>query len=121
MSDDEILVLLASLALTAWFGGRWYWHLATPSLAKYPGSWRRWLAVAPFAWLIGVFIVLKTAASFDVREAWQYIFFYLVLGAVWIVCSAQMPTACWPRRMSSARAGRRLRACSSPVMRSSQR
>ena len=90
MSKDEIFILVFGLALSAWVGGRWYWHLATPRLAKYPGYWRQWLGVAPLAWLVGLFIVLRSAASFDVREAGQYIAFYLVLGAAWIFCAAQM-------------------------------
>jgi hypothetical protein len=92
VSDDEVIILLLSLALAAWVAGRWYWHLATPSLATYPGNWRGWMGAAPVGALAGVLIVLKTASSFDVREAWHYIAFYLVLGAVWIFCAARIMT-----------------------------
>jgi hypothetical protein len=90
VSDDEILILLIGLGLTAWGAFVWYGRLAIPNLAPYPGNWRGWLGVAPVAGILGILIVLKTASSFDVRDSVQYLLFYVVLGAAWIFFAVRM-------------------------------
>ncbi len=45
-------------------------------------------ACAHLAGLGVLFVILRTAASHDVRESPQYLFFYLVLGAAWAVGSS---------------------------------
>jgi hypothetical protein len=85
VSDDEVFVLVAGMGVVAWRAGVWYVRLGTtPTFAAYPGGWRGWLGVAPIACLIGVFFLLRTAASFDVRESPDYLFLYVLLGAAWI-------------------------------------
>lgn len=84
MSDDEIVVLVASAILSGFAVVNWYAQVSTRSLAAYPGHWRSWLGVAPLAAIAGIFVVLLTIAAQDVRTASQYILLYLLLGAAWI-------------------------------------
>lgn len=85
MSDDELLVLIINLAVTIWGWYRWYAALSNyKSLnRKRPGLFL--LSIVPLIALAGVFYVLRTLASFDVREDICYLWFYMVFGAAWIV------------------------------------
>jgi uncharacterized membrane protein YjfL (UPF0719 family) len=84
MSGDEIFALLlgGGLALWTWMG----WYLSTASVsrlgARSPGktlmSW--W----PVACAAALFAVLKTSASFDVRDDVAYLTLYMVIGAGWV-------------------------------------
>ncbi len=84
VSDDEVFVTIIGLLFAGWGAISWYVRVSTPSLARYPGGWRWWLGAAPLAALAGIFAVLKTGASFDVRESVVYLVFYMVLGAAWV-------------------------------------
>lgn len=81
---DEILVLFASLGLSVW---RWavYYYVPQdlwPKERNYKTMWI--LAVLPPLALLGIYVVLKTIASFDVVSNGFYIFYYLVLGLAWL-------------------------------------
>lgn len=87
MSEDEGFVAISSMvaALVGWIP--WGFRLAGSQRLVSPPERRRaliLLAVAPVACLVGLFILLRTAASFDVRNDAQYLLFYLVFGAAWL-------------------------------------
>jgi hypothetical protein len=48
------------------------------------GSGHRLLQLMPFAAGALLWVVLRNASSFDVRDDWRYLAFYLVLGAAWV-------------------------------------
>src|SRR5688572_6833001 len=88
-SPDESLVLVVSsvLALLSW--AWWYRDLTAVSALRRTPDVRRGLYIAPVSALFVVFVVLKTAASFDVRDSGPYLFQYAVLGAAWIGVGAR--------------------------------
>jgi hypothetical protein len=81
MSGDEVMVMVLSF-VTAILGWRW---LAMPPRARRPGvpAWG-WLWLVPLLGAAGVWVVLKTLASFDVREAPEYLTLYTLLGLAWM-------------------------------------
>ncbi len=84
MSGDEVVVLLVSTVLAFWFWGAWYLR---PVLVRRVGrrpSGRLLLRLTPLVAVAILWIVLKTAASFDVRDDPKYLVLYLVLGAAWV-------------------------------------
>ncbi|NLW46519.1 MAG: hypothetical protein GXY86_04175 [Firmicutes bacterium] len=85
MSDDEILVFITSIAIAAWGWYKWYAALGKFNSLnrKRPGLF--WLSIIPLIAWGGIFYVLKTMASFDVREDIGYLWFYIIFGAAWIV------------------------------------
>jgi hypothetical protein len=84
MSDDEVLVLFGSLALAGY--GWYHWYLSLINVISFPKHTlqRFILSLIPLFCLSEIYIVLKTAASFDVRDDSGYLFFYIVLGAAWL-------------------------------------
>ena len=84
MSPDEALVLVASLIvlLAAWTG--WYWQAATIAVRLSPREGRPLLYVIPLVCVLVLWMVLRELASFDVREAPQYLFLYMALGLAWV-------------------------------------
>lgn len=93
MSQDELMVLFASAGLAIWLGLAWYTRVATTNLVAPPPPWFKWLTAAPPLAVAGIFAVLKFAASYDVRDAPQYLLFYAVLGAAWLFLSVRVLTA----------------------------
>ncbi|MGH8529447.1 MAG: hypothetical protein ACRETN_06325 [Nevskiales bacterium] len=88
MSEGEIFVMVASIVAAGYMGARW---LVSPmTLTTYSGfSLSRLLLPLAFpACVAGIFVVLKTSASYDVREAPEYLTMYTVLGAAWVLGSA---------------------------------
>ena len=85
MSGDEGLVLIVCcvIALAGW--GHWYFM--TRVVAGFgPARERRTpLYLIPLLCVALLFVVLKLAASHDVRDSLQYLFMYLVMGAAWVV------------------------------------
>ena len=84
MSGDEVVILFVSAILTLVFWGSWY---ITPTLVRRVGrrpSGRRLLHVTPLAAVALLWVVLRNAASYDVRDDPTYLAFYLVLGAAWV-------------------------------------
>lgn len=84
MSGDEVFMLIASaiVALVSW--GAWYIKPAlVQGVRRRPPAWRL-LRLMPLVAAALLWVVLRTAASFDVRDDPQYLVFYLVLGAAWV-------------------------------------
>lgn len=84
MSGDEVVMLFVSAILTLIFWGSWY---IKPTLVQRVGrrpSGRRLLHVTPLAALALLWLVLRNAASYDVRDSATYLGFYLLLGAAWV-------------------------------------
>ena len=88
MSPDEVLPFLtgAVLALIACFF--WYRPLVTVRRLGGRTAGVRLAAVAPVASLGVLFAVLKTAASWDVRDSPIYLTVYMAIGAGWIGSAA---------------------------------
>ena len=84
MSGDEVVVLLVSTVCTFWFWGAWYLR---PVLVRHVGrrpSGRLLLHVTPLLVAAILWVVLKSASSFDVRDDPKYLALYLLLGAAWV-------------------------------------
>lgn len=84
MSGDEVFMLIASaiVALVSW--GGWYIKPAlVQRIRRRPPAWRL-LRLTPVVAAALLWLVLRTAASFDVRDDPRYLTFYLVLGAAWV-------------------------------------
>jgi hypothetical protein len=85
MSSDEIFVLVVCTvtAFSGWLA--WYYRLlsVTTLAGDLIGRWT--LAIAPIVCMGGLYGLLRTAASFDVRDSSTYLFFYVVMGAAWLV------------------------------------
>jgi hypothetical protein len=86
MSPDEVFVLLLS-GITAFVGwAYWYLRLAGANrLGRSHSAVRPVLAWVPLLCLAGLYALLRTAASFDVRDAPIYLAFYVVFGAAWLI------------------------------------
>lgn len=84
MSGDEILVTLVSgiAGLSALI--RWYYHLGKLSPRCRSGGAVTLLALTPPACLFLLFVILKTLASWDVRDSPTYLAMYLIFGAGWL-------------------------------------
>jgi hypothetical protein len=84
MSGDEVLVLVISAIVAVVCWGAWY--LGSAFVLRYRrravGEWMLYLA-PPTAMAL-LFLVLKTAASYDVRDDVRYLALYLILGAAWV-------------------------------------
>jgi hypothetical protein len=84
MSGDEVVILFISAILALIFWGSWY---IKPTLVRHVRrrpSGRHLLHITPLAALALLWFVLRSAASFDVRDDPKYLAFYLVLGAAWV-------------------------------------
>ncbi|HYG61430.1 MAG TPA: hypothetical protein VEL74_02510 [Thermoanaerobaculia bacterium] len=84
MSGDEVFVLVIAIVLGSLLWSHWLWVAASvaPRLSK-PRD-RRPLVFYPMAGAVLLFGVLKGFASFDVRDSWVYLFFYMAMGAAWV-------------------------------------
>jgi uncharacterized membrane protein YjfL (UPF0719 family) len=90
MSPDEGVTFAVSGFLALWGWWRWYAPLAQVRRLGAVSRGRILLALAPPVALVGLFGVLRTAASFDVRDSPLYLSFYLVMGAGWLALVAQL-------------------------------
>ena len=84
MSGDEVFILLASaiVALVSW--GAWYIApVRIQGVRRRPRAWRL-VRLAPLVAAALLWLFLRNAASFDVRDDPRYLTFYLVLGAAWV-------------------------------------
>jgi uncharacterized membrane protein YjfL (UPF0719 family) len=84
MSEDEILVTLMALA-----AGPLWWTITLVRLARLsplrPGATGvQALTVTISVCALGILLILKTLASFDVVDAPEYQFMYGVLGLAWL-------------------------------------
>lgn len=84
MSGDEVAVLVLSgiAAATAW--SVWIVTLFRVPRIRREHAGRPLMFVVPLLALGLLFLVLRTAASSDVRESGTYLTFYMVMGAAWI-------------------------------------
>jgi uncharacterized membrane protein YjfL (UPF0719 family) len=82
LGDDEIFLMLISIALTAITGYRWMVALSVSSLVRS----RNWLLllVTPISCLAFVLFVLRRWADDEVRDDWRYLTLLLLLGAGWM-------------------------------------
>ena len=84
MSGDEVVVLLVSIVSALGFWGAWYIRpLLVRRLGLRPAGGIL-LQVSPLVAAVLLWVVLKNAASFDVRDDPTYLAFYLILGAAWV-------------------------------------
>ena len=84
MSGDEVVTLIVSCILALVFWGSWY---IRPTFVQHVGrrpSGRWLLHITPVAAAAVLWVVLRNAASYDVRDDPTYLGFYLVLGAAWV-------------------------------------
>jgi uncharacterized membrane protein YjfL (UPF0719 family) len=88
-SPDETMVVVLSLVLTLLSWAWWYSDLHAVSALRSTPDVRHVLSLAPVAALLVVLAVLKTAASFDVRDSGPYLFQYAAMGAAWIGVGAR--------------------------------
>ena len=84
MSGDEVAVLIFSaiVAMVSW--GAWY---IGPTFVIHVGprpAGSRLLQSAPILAAALLWVVLRKAASLDVRDDPRYLTFYIVLGAAWV-------------------------------------
>ena len=85
MSGDEAFILLicSLIALIGW--GLWYYITSAAAGFGAARTQRMPLYVIPLACAALLLVVLKLAASHDVRDSFIYTSFYLVMGAAWVV------------------------------------
>jgi hypothetical protein len=84
MSGDEVFVLIFSAVIILWVWLTWYaGALNLHRLVCAPGI-RRLLVWMPLICLVLLGAILKLFASFDVRDSFLYMFFYLVFGMAWV-------------------------------------
>ena len=84
MSFDEILVLLVSCIYSFWMWSKWYSSIFQVWPLERGKEHRMILALLPILCLTGIYIILRTLASFDVVTDSIYLFFYIVLGSAWL-------------------------------------
>lgn len=91
MSDGEVFFfILSAVAMTASWGALISQASNLPSyLAK--RRTLRILVVGPAVAMLGLAVVLRSLASFDVRDSVTYLVFYLVLGGGWIGVGRFLP------------------------------
>lgn len=84
MSGDE-LVMLALCGIVAVVGwGRFYLQKVSVETLGAPRPGRGLLAIVPLLCAALLWLTLRTLASFDVRDASQYLLFYMLMGAAWV-------------------------------------
>lgn len=89
MSGDELIVLMASLAMAVPFWFRWYSALAGVEARPGTGGIRLLMGAAPLLALGGLHHLLTRWASHDVVDSPLYVFFYMAFGAAWIGLGAK--------------------------------
>lgn len=85
MSEDEVLIMMFCVILAGCGWIVWYYRLlCVASLGRDLGN--KWfLAVIPPFCLACLYVLLKNTASYDVRDSSIYLFFYMVMGAAWLL------------------------------------
>lgn len=84
MSGDEGLVCVLSFLVWTIGAARWLANLRTRPHVPGPVRWRGALAAAPLLAAGAVLVVLRVAASHDVRDDLRYLAMYTALGGAWI-------------------------------------
>jgi uncharacterized membrane protein YjfL (UPF0719 family) len=85
MSEDEKAVLFFS-GVMAVIGWGWFF-IRTAFVARFPGRFRGRgvLWAAPFLCAAFLFVLLKLFSAEDVRDDPDYLAFYMLLGAAWLI------------------------------------
>jgi uncharacterized membrane protein YjfL (UPF0719 family) len=88
MSAGEKILTVMSIVFASVMWARWY--LLPAGLQRLGASRSGWraLRVTPAVCVVLLLIVLRTAASHDVRDDIRYLGMYLALGAAWIAAAA---------------------------------
>ena len=89
MSEDEVLVTIASLGVTAVAWGVWYAQPRRVRTVRRGPSALWLLDIAPLLSGAALFLVLRGAAADDVRNDPIYLSMYLVLGLAWVGLSVR--------------------------------
>ncbi|MBA3684406.1 MAG: hypothetical protein H0W72_04110 [Planctomycetes bacterium] len=84
MSPDEFFVGMFCLVIALITWGSWYLGTVQVSGLVSPLAVRLPVYLAPLLAAGGLWMVLRTLASWDVRESPLYLAFYLVFGAAWV-------------------------------------
>jgi len=84
MSPDEVFVTLVALVTGPALWALWLWRLWRLPLRREGRAPRLAITNTLGICALLIYIVLRTAASFDVVGAPQYVFMYLVLGLAWV-------------------------------------
>lgn len=84
MSGDEVFALMLAGGLALWTWLRWYVNTVSVSRLGAPAPGKVAISWWPLVCAGVLFVVLKTASSFDVRNNVVYLIFYMVLGAGWL-------------------------------------
>jgi hypothetical protein len=84
LSDDELMVMVISAAVSIVLWARWYYLCLAPRrlLSSFRERWPLWLM--PLLCAAVTLAILLTVSSFDVSSSALYTTFYLVLGAAWV-------------------------------------
>lgn len=92
MSDGEIFLTIASVVvlLIAWI--RWQYLTNRIGVRGAPTEGRLLLRVTPLVCLALLWWVLRTLASYDVREDARYLFQYTVFGLAWVGVAIRFTT-----------------------------
>lgn len=94
MSEDEIIVLIGSLAGSLIFWGRWTSVCLSVEDFGRARSLRLLGIAAPCLAGGGLVVVLRFYASHDVRDDLTYIVFYLVMGLLWLTLVMGLSSLC---------------------------
>lgn len=88
VSGDELLVFMGSLGIAAYGWVAWVYWLGAVQPHPRHSLWSRWLlTLVPVGCFGALWYVLRTAASFDVRDSSEYLALYSVLGLAWLSVS----------------------------------
>jgi uncharacterized membrane protein YjfL (UPF0719 family) len=84
MSGDEGFVFILAIAAALFTWGPWFFRLATVSPAWIKERRRTPLWTFPIISAAALYYILKTYASFDVKDNPTYLGFYMIVGAAWV-------------------------------------
>jgi hypothetical protein len=84
MSGDEVFALLVTGVLAWWSWIGWYLNVNGVSRLGAPSPGKGVMLLWPLLCAVVLFVVLKTAASADVRHDTLYLTFYVIFGAGWV-------------------------------------
>lgn len=84
MGDDEVMAMMASLALGAFGAGGWYVRGLGISRLGAPQAPRTLLLLLPPLALAALWQVLTSFAAVDVREDARYQFLFVAMGTIWV-------------------------------------
>jgi len=100
MGTVETIVFFSSLIFLFLFLWRWYPPLFKVWPEERNKQTRIVLGFLPVIFLIALFSILRSFASFDVVDDIEYIFFYIVLGYAWMYIGLMLMPVCfglfWP-------------------------